>query len=95
MIALNSQSFPLLERTDDELLARSVRNFILPRVYPTSRLVHVEANGGVVTLTGRVGSFYYKQLWLSGAQRVAGVRRVVDEIDVIDNAQVGWDGTPG
>ncbi|MFN0017648.1 MAG: BON domain-containing protein [Pirellulaceae bacterium] len=87
MIAATTLPSPVLEQTDDDLLARNVVNFILPRVYPISNHVQVEANRGVVTLTGRVGSFYYKQLWLSGAQRVAGVRRVIDEIEVVNLSQ--------
>jgi osmotically-inducible protein OsmY len=87
MIAMHSKAPPVTDSSEDELLARNVRNFILPRVYPTPSHVHVEAKRGVVKLTGRVGSFYYKQLWLNGAQRVAGVRRVIDEIDVVSNLQ--------
>ena len=86
MIAMNSAA-PPFEISEDEHLARNVRNFILPRVYPTSNHIHIVANRGVVTLTGHVGSFYYKQLWLSGAQRVAGVRRVIDEIEVMSPPQ--------
>ena len=82
MIVMNSAA-PPFEISEDEHLARNVRNFILPRIHPTSNQVHIEANHGVVTLKGRVGSFYYKQLWLNGAQRVAGVRRVIDEIEVV------------
>jgi len=86
MIAMNSPS-AIHDISEDEHLARTVRNFVLPRVHPTSNQIHVEAHRGTVTLTGRVGSFYYKQLWLSGAQRVAGVRRVVDEIEVVSRSQ--------
>ena len=73
---------PAIETSDDEQLARRVRNFILARVLPAANFVEVDADGGIVTLTGRVGTFYQKQLWLNGAQRVAGVRRVVDDIEV-------------
>jgi osmotically-inducible protein OsmY len=82
MIALKAAS-STSEIAGDVHLARSVRNFILPRIYPASNRVQIEANNGVVTLSGQVGSFYYKQLWLSGAQRVAGVRQVIDEIEVV------------
>src|SRR5260221_5090467 len=85
MIATHAKAPPVIDSSEDELLARNVRNFILPRVYPASSHVHVEAKHGVIKLTGHVGSFYSKQLWLNGAQRVAGVRRVIDEIDVVSN----------
>lgn len=86
MIAMNSPS-AVYDVSEDERLARNVRNFVLPRVHPTSNEIQVEADQGTVTLAGRVGSFYYKQLWLSGAQRVAGVRRVIDEIEVVSRSQ--------
>jgi osmotically-inducible protein OsmY len=73
---------PMLDNSDEQL-ARRVRNFILARILPAANFVDVEADGEIVTLRGRVGSFYQKQLWLNGAQRVAGVRRVIDEIEVI------------
>ena len=86
MIAASLQPPLDLELTNDEILAQDIRNFIVPRINPCANLVRVEANRGVVTLSGCVGSFYYKQLWLNGAQRVAGVRRVIDEIDVATSA---------
>jgi osmotically-inducible protein OsmY len=69
--------------SSDEQLARRVRNFILARILPAANFVQVEAMDGIVTLSGSVGTFYQKQLWLNGAQRVAGVRRVIDEIEVV------------
>ena len=74
---------PTVETSDDEQLARRVRNFILARIMPTANFVEVQADRGIVTLTGSVGTFYQKQLWLNGAQRVAGVRGVIDEIEVV------------
>ena len=87
MIATRSDALSV-DFSEDERLARSVRNFIFARVHPATNDVHVEADCGVVTLTGCVGSFYHKQLWLNGAQRVAGVRRVIDEIEVASFSQV-------
>lgn len=78
---------PVVEFTEDELLARNVRNFVLGRIQPATNHVDVEADGGTVTLRGRVGSFYQKQLWLHGAKQVAGVRRVIDELDVVRSSR--------
>jgi len=78
---------PVVEFTEDEVLAKNVRNFVLDRIQPATNHVEVDAHCGTVTLRGRVGSFYQKQLWLHGAQRVAGVRRVVDELDVVRNTR--------
>ena len=78
---------PVVDFTEDELLARNVRNFVLGRIQPATHHVDVDADRGTVTLRGRVGSFYQKQLWLHGAQRVAGVRRVIDELDVVRSSR--------
>lgn len=71
------------ETFSDTHLAARVRNFLLSKVMPGRGQLDVAATSGVVTLRGRVASFYHKQLWVHGAQRVAGVHRVVDEIDVL------------
>jgi osmotically-inducible protein OsmY len=78
---------PVVDFTEDELLARNVLNFVLGRIQPATNHVDVDADRGTVTLRGRVGSFYQKQLWLHGAQRVAGVRRVIDELDVVRSSR--------
>lgn len=70
------------ESFSDTHLAARVRNVLLSKVNPGRGQLDVIAHGGVVTLRGRVSSFYHKQLWIHGAQRVAGVERVVDELDV-------------
>jgi len=45
--------------------------------------VEVEAvDDSVVRLSGSLGSFYSRQLAVAAARRVAGVRRVIDEISV-------------
>jgi osmotically-inducible protein OsmY len=82
LLTAHSEPLAVLDESEDEHLARNVRNFIFSRIHPTASEVYVEADRGIVTLKGRVGSFYHKQLWLSGTQRVAGVRRVIDEIHV-------------
>ncbi|HTN73908.1 MAG TPA: BON domain-containing protein [Pirellulaceae bacterium] len=42
----------------------------------------VNSQDGIVRLTGSVSSFYLRQLAVACAQRVAGVRSVVDELHV-------------
>jgi osmotically-inducible protein OsmY len=80
---VNSATFtPEKEQSVDELLARRVRNFVTSNRIPGSATLRVDADSGVVTLGGHVGSFYQKQLWIHGTQRVAGVIRVVDQIEV-------------
>jgi osmotically-inducible protein OsmY len=63
-------------------LKRRILNFLHQRHVSTLRSIHVDVDQGVVTMRGRVDSFYHKQLCLNCCQRVAGVVRVIDQIRV-------------
>ncbi|HLA83738.1 MAG TPA: BON domain-containing protein [Thermoguttaceae bacterium] len=47
-----------------------------------ARQLDVSASHGVVTLRGRVSSYYYKQLAQTAALAVDGVRRLRNEVEV-------------
>jgi osmotically-inducible protein OsmY len=66
----------------DEDLERRVRNYLHRRSHASLRRLHVVAEAGTVRLSGDVSSFYEKQLAISACQRVAGVRRLVDDLCV-------------
>jgi osmotically-inducible protein OsmY len=66
----------------DRELERRISVFLAGRHVPSLRHLVVEACGGVVTLRGRVKSFYEKQLSQQCCQRVAGVVRLVDAVEV-------------
>lgn len=70
-----------LSQTDRELESRLL-NFLMQRHIPALRKVSVAVSDGIVTLQGRVQSFYERQLCLSCCQRVAGVRKLIDLIEV-------------
>lgn len=65
-------------------LSRRVRSFLHEAHMPGLRNVDVEAQNGVVTLTGRVKTYYEKQLGGQRARRVAGVVRLIDRISVVN-----------
>lgn len=67
----------------DEDLERRVLNFLVNRHVPGVKRLEIEAHGGTLTLRGRVGSYYLKQLCGHCAQRVAGVIRLVNAIQVV------------
>jgi hypothetical protein len=67
---------------DDELQRRVV-NYLAGQHIPALRNLEVQAFNGAVTLRGRVRSFYEKQLSNHSASRVAGVRQVIDAIEVV------------
>ena len=79
---MTNTEFPVLDVSDDERLAKNVRNFVANQIPAATKQVRVDAEQGTVTLRECVRSFYQKQLWLSGSTKVAGVRRVIDEIKV-------------
>jgi osmotically-inducible protein OsmY len=45
-------------------------------------LLQVDVQEGTVTLRGRVASFYEKQVAIHSCQRVAGVHKLIDAVDV-------------
>jgi osmotically-inducible protein OsmY len=72
-----------LREVSNNELARRVRIFLSSRHHPSFRQLHVEADGGTVTLRGRVDSFHEKQLTYQCCRHVAGVFNIVDEVDVL------------
>lgn len=77
---------PINHETLDTDLARRVRIYFASQSRPAIRAVEVQATHGVVTLRGQVSSFYEKQLSIHLAARVAGVRRLEDELRVQSQA---------
>lgn len=66
----------------DADLKQRVENFLRQKKVMRRDNVCIEVNKGLVTLDGRVRSYYEKQLFLSACQRVAGVMHIEDNIDV-------------
>lgn len=63
-------------------LSSRVRLFLHEAHMPGLRNVEVEAQNGVVTISGQVKTYYEKQLTTQRARRVAGVVRLVDRVCV-------------
>ncbi len=72
------------QRTIDEDLQQRVVSYLFDRQRPSLRKISVNVDNGTVTLTGKLDSFYEKQLCISSCQRVAGVIRLIDRLDVVD-----------
>ncbi|MBM4002128.1 MAG: BON domain-containing protein [Planctomycetes bacterium] len=67
----------------DRDLERRVVSFLLQcGVLRTSGII-VRVQDGMVTLRGKVRSFYERQLCVHSGRRVAGVRKLVDELEVV------------
>jgi osmotically-inducible protein OsmY len=68
----------------DEDLKHRVSLFLAGRHVLSLRGLEIDARGGTVTLRGRVGSFYEKQLSQQCCRRVAGVIDLVDRVEVTE-----------
>ena len=68
---------------DDRALERRVVSFLQAKHVPGLRQLEVKAESGIVTVSGRVQTFYEKQLCNQCCRRVAGVRELINAVDVI------------
>jgi len=68
----------------DSDLKRRVINYLSQRYSPALRAIEIEAHDGSITLRGKVRSFYARQLCIHCCQRVAGVAKLDDQIEVSD-----------
>jgi osmotically-inducible protein OsmY len=66
----------------DEELCQRIRLFLDDVRRPGLSQLKVQSSGGVVTLQGKVTTFFVRQLAIGCARRVAGVRKVIDQIAV-------------
>lgn len=55
---------------------------LLQGARPEFRNLQITSDRGVVTLEGRVASFYHRQLAIQCCQRAAGVFRINDQLQV-------------
>ncbi len=49
---------------------------------PSLKRLHVDVAAGIVTLSGRVRSFYERQLAVQCCRRVPGVMQMIDAVEV-------------
>jgi osmotically-inducible protein OsmY len=68
----------------DAKLVRRVRQTLADLHVPILRTLDVSAADGVVTLRGRVRTYYERQLAHAGVKRIPGVASLVEEITVAD-----------
>jgi osmotically-inducible protein OsmY len=81
-VALATEAVDNEAETNDRDLKTRVVSYLAGCHMPGLRQLAVEAHNGVVTITGRVKTYYEKQLGGQRARRVAGVVQLVDRIDV-------------
>ncbi|HEX3656336.1 MAG TPA: BON domain-containing protein [Pirellulales bacterium] len=76
--------YPAPQSAADLNLQRRVLLTLAQLHMPLFRFLRVEVADGTVTLSGRVGSYYERQLAQSRARRVPGVIRLVDAMTVVE-----------
>ncbi|MBL9090114.1 MAG: BON domain-containing protein [Planctomycetaceae bacterium] len=84
-VVLSNGASVVLHRMDaphDVDLRRRVQSFLHEANMPGLRQLDVEARDGIVTLSGTVRTYYEKQLSQQRCKRVAGVIRLVDNVEV-------------
>jgi len=67
-------------------LERRIVAYLASRNFLSFRRLVVRASQGVVSLNGRLGSYYERQVAIESARRVAGATRIVDRmvVDVVN-----------
>jgi len=68
----------------NENLQKRVARFLRRQHFQGFTTLEIDANDGVITISGTLDSYYQKQVALNSCQRVAGVNRLIDEIAVED-----------
>ena len=63
-------------------LKRRIATFLHQRGVSSVRRLNIEVSNGVVTLDGTVSTFYERQICISCCKHVAGVMRLVDNLEV-------------
>jgi hypothetical protein len=84
LIAIAS-AFP--SATADTALQKRVVAYLATRSFHSFRRLAVRADRGVVSLSGRLDSYYQRQVAVASARRVAGVTTIVDRIVVASVSQ--------
>jgi osmotically-inducible protein OsmY len=69
----------------DRDLERRVRSYLSARHVPGLRTLSVHAKDGIVTVSGRVLTYYEKQLCNQCIRRVAGVMELINAVDVAND----------
>ena len=67
---------------EDDLLNRRVKNFLYERHVPQAQALEVESHFGTLVISGKLASRHDKWLCLECCRRVAGVVKLIDELEV-------------
>ena len=82
MTAIASRNSTLHREQSDTELERRLTNFLYQRRVPGAEHIQLVAQGGVVAISGRTPTRSAKWLCIECCRRVAGVIRVIDNVEV-------------
>lgn len=77
-----SKTFRSLRQTDPQIVQTAIRAALHLAGHCELRRVQVEFDGDAVTISGRVPTFYLKQLAQNIALNVPGIERIHNELQV-------------
>ncbi len=78
---------PTMERTSSHELTRAAQQRLRHTSYPSIRELTCECDDrGVLYLRGRLPSYYQKQLAQEAVINLSGIRKIVNQAEVIDTA---------
>jgi osmotically-inducible protein OsmY len=77
---------------DDDLQRRTIA-YLASRGFHSFRALRVSAEAGVIRITGRLKTWHEKQVARESCRRVAGVRQVVDAIEIAPSSFVEQSGS--
>jgi osmotically-inducible protein OsmY len=80
---MSSSNMIRIGYSDDDI-GRRVSSLLMSQHFPAFRRLRVDVHNGVVTLSGKVYSYYEKQVAITSCGNVAGVLSLIDQIDVSD-----------
>jgi osmotically-inducible protein OsmY len=82
VIDRGSRSSNLAEQSSDRTIVEAATLRLQMSPYMPLRVVRCECNHGVLTLAGRVPSFYHRQMAQQHVRSVAGVNQIDDQLQV-------------
>ena len=66
----------------DRLLESQIATQLAETRRPSLQRLSVDVEGGAVTLRGRVGSFYEKQIAIQACRVLSGIEQLIDAVEV-------------
>ena len=84
MPAVSRQDRPRPDQQQDHRIADLARQLLTGSPYASLQRLQCDCQGGVLKISGRLPSFYLKQLAQSCVRSVDGVHAIDNQVEVVD-----------